>query len=58
MTCDLDKFESILEDFGTIEVAGEIYLNYEGRGTCLVYPLLPDGSINKICLINVLFVPA
>ena len=46
MLSNLDKFDTITEDHGIVKVSGKVYLKYEGRGSCLVYPLLPDGSIN------------
>ena len=57
MSSNLNKFDTITEDHGIVEVSGEVYLKYEGRGFCLVHSLLPDGSINQILLKNVLFVP-
>ena len=56
MLSNLDKFDTIIEDHGIVEVGEGVYLKYEERGSCLVHLLLPDGSINQIFLKNVLFV--
>ena len=57
MSSNLDKFDTITEDHEIVEVGGEVYLKYERRGSCLVYLLLPNSSINQILLKNILFVP-
>src|SRR5258706_181716 len=57
MTSDLDRFETFSANTGTIEVAGETFLEYKGKGSCLVYPLYPDGTTSMVRLINVLYVP-
>src|SRR5258706_7341405 len=57
MTSDLGRFETFSANTGTIEVAGETFLEYKGKGSCLVYPLYPDGTTSVIRLINVLYVP-
>src|SRR5258708_8304678 len=57
MTSDLGRFETFSANTGTIEVAGETFLEYKGKGSCLVYPLYPDGTTSVVRLINVLYVP-
>src|SRR5258705_451818 len=57
MTSDLSRFETFSANTGTIEVAGETFLEYKGKGSCLVYPLYPDGTTSVVSLINVLYVP-
>src|SRR5258706_10639273 len=57
MTSDLGRFETFSANTGTIEVAGETFLEYKGKGSCLVYPLYPDGTTSMVRLINVLYVP-
>src|SRR5258706_1171644 len=57
MTSDLGRFETFSANSGTIEVAGETFLEYKGKGSCLVYPLYPDGTTSVVRLINVLYVP-
>ena len=57
MTSDLGRFETFSVHSGTIEVAGEICLEYKGKGSCLIYPLYPDGTTSVVRLINVLYVP-
>src|SRR5258705_10480959 len=57
MTSDLGRFETFSVNTGTIEVAGETFLEYKGKGSCLVYPLYPDGTTSVVRLINVLYVP-
>src|SRR5258705_11129872 len=57
MTSDLGRFETFSANTGTIEVAGETFLEYKGKGSCLVYPLYPDGTTSVVKLINVLYVP-
>ena len=57
MTSDLGRFETFSAHFGTIEVAGETFLEYKGKGSCLRYPLYPDGTTSVVWLINVLYVP-
>src|SRR5258705_1649467 len=57
MTSDLGRFETFSANTGTIEVAGDIFLEYKGKGSCLVYPLYPDGTTSVVRLINVLYVP-
>ena len=39
-----------------MKVGGDHLLSYEGKGTCILYPLLPDGSSTIIRLRDVLFV--
>src|SRR5258705_6269380 len=56
MTSDLGRFETFLANTGTIEVAGETFLEYKGKGSCLVDPLYPDGTTSMVRLINVLYV--
>ena len=57
MTSNLGRFETFSANTGTIEVAGETFLEYKGKGSCLVYPLYPDGTSSVVRLINVLYVP-
>src|SRR5258706_13054629 len=57
MTSDLGRFETFSANSGTIEVAGETFLEYKGKGSCLVYPLYPDSTTSVVRLINVLYVP-
>ena len=57
MTSDLGRFETFSAHFGTIEVAGETFLEYKGKGSCLIYPLYPDGTTSVVRLTNVLYVP-
>src|SRR5258705_7639468 len=57
MTSDLGSFETFSANTRTIEVAGEIFLEYKGKGSCLVYPLYPDGTTSVVRLINILYVP-
>ena len=57
MTSDIDKFETLRTHHGTVRVGGNSFLDYEGKGTCLVHPILPNGSISTVRLCNVLFVP-
>jgi len=57
MTSDLDKFETIIANHGTVKVGGGVILVHEGKGTCLVHPLLPDGTTTTVRLVNVLYVP-
>src|SRR5258705_3202955 len=57
MTSDLGRFETFSANTGTIEVAGETFLEYKGKGSCLVYPLYLDGTTSVVRLINVLYVP-
>src|SRR5258708_21453438 len=54
MTSDLGRFETFSANTGTIEVAGETFLEYKGKGSCLVYPLYPDSTTSVVRLINVL----
>src|SRR5258705_4460586 len=56
MSSDLGRFETFLAITGTIEVAGETFLEYKGKGSCLVYLLYPDGATSAVRLINVLYV--
>ena len=44
MTSNIEHFEHFTPNHGTIEVRGNYYLEYEGKGTCIIYPLLPDGT--------------
>src|SRR5258705_2177818 len=57
MTSDLGRFETFSANTGTIEVASETFLEYKGKGSCLVYPLYPDSTTSVVRLINVLYVP-
>src|SRR5258705_5880243 len=57
MTSDLGRFETFSANSGTIEVAGETFLEYKGKGSCLVYPLYPDSTTSVVRLINTLYVP-
>src|SRR5258706_5742122 len=57
MTSDLGRCETFSANTGSIEVAGETFLEYKGKGSCLVYPLYPDGTTSVVRLINVLYVP-
>src|SRR5258705_7286295 len=57
MTSDLGRFETFSVNTGTIEVAGETFLEYKGKGSCLVYPLYPDSTTSVVRLITVLYVP-
>src|SRR5258706_1716510 len=57
MTSDLGRFGTFSANSGTIEVAGETFLEYKGKGSCLLYPLYPDGTTSVVRLINVLYVP-
>src|SRR5258706_15309538 len=57
MISDLGRFETFSANIRTIEVAGETFLEYKGKGSCLVYPLYPDGTTSVVRLINVLYIP-
>ena len=57
MTFDLGRFETFLVNTRTIEVAGETFFEYKGKGSCLVYPLYLDGTTSVVRLLNVLYVP-
>ena len=57
MTLDLGRFETFSAHSGTIEVAGETFLEYKGKGSCHIYPLYPDGTTSVVRLTNVLYVP-
>ena len=54
MTSDLGRFETFSAHSGTIEVAGETFLEYKGKGSCLVYALYPDGTTSVVRLTNIL----
>ena len=58
MTSNLEHFEHFTLHHGTVEVGGNHFLEYEGKGTCLVHPLLPDGTSTTVKLMNVLYVPS
>ena len=45
------------DNTGTIEVAGGIFLEYKGKGSCLVYSLYSDSTTSIVRLINVLYIP-
>ena len=53
ITSDLGRFETFSAYSGTIEVAGKTFLEYKGKGSCLVYPLYPDGTTSVVRLTNV-----
>ena len=57
MTSDLGTFEPCLAHSGTIEVAGETFLQYKVKDSCLAYPLYLDGTTSIVRLTNVLYVP-
>ena len=56
MTSNLGRFKTFSANTGTIEVSGETFLVYKGKGLCLVYPLYPDGTIFMVRLINILYI--
>ena len=39
-----------------MKVGGNHLLEYEGKDTCILYPLLIDGTSTTVRLMNVLFV--
>ena len=57
MTSNLELFEVIQKDHGTVKVGGNHLLEYEGKGTCILHPLLPDGTSTTVRLMNVLYIP-
>ena len=58
MTSTIGNFETLQSDNGTVKVGGDHLLRYEGKSTCILHPLLPDGSSTVIRLRDVLFVPS
>ena len=54
---DLINFETFSVHSGTIELAGKTFMDYKGKGSCLIYPLYPDGTSSVVRLTNVLYVP-
>ena len=56
MTSDLGRFETFLVNTGTMEVTGETFLEYKGKGLYLVYPLYLHGTTSVVRLINILYV--
>ena len=54
----LEHFEHFTPHHGTVEVGGNHFLKYKGKGTCIVHPLLPDGTPTTVKLMNVLYVPS
>ena len=57
ITSDLGRFETFSVHSGTIEVAGETFLEHKAKGSYLVYPLYPDSTTSIVRLTNVLYVP-
>ena len=57
MTSNLGRFETSSVHSGTVEVAGETFLKYKEKCSCLVYPLYPHGTTSIVRLTNVLYVP-
>ena len=57
MTSNIVLFEVIQNDHGTVEVGDNHLLEYEGKGTCILDPLLPDGTSTTVRLMNILYVP-
>ena len=57
MTSNIEHFEYFTPNHGTVEVGGNHYLDYEGKGTCIIHPLLPDGTSTIVRWKNILYVP-
>ena len=57
ITSNLGRFETFSVHFGTIEVASKTFLEYKGKGSCLIYPLYPDGTTSGVSPTNVLYIP-
>ena len=57
ITLDLGRFETFSAYSGTIEVAGETFLEYKGKSSYLVYPLYLDSTTSVVRLTNVIYVP-
>ena len=57
MTLNIELFEVIQKDHRTVKVGGNHLLEYEGKSTCILHPLLPDGTSTIVRLMNVLYVP-
>src|SRR5258705_9520760 len=58
MTSNIGHFETLQSNNGTVKVGGDHLLSFEGKGTCILHPSLPDGSSTSIRLRNVLYVPS
>ena len=58
ITSTIGNFETLRSDNRTLKVGGDHLLSDEGKGTCILHPLLPDGSSTIIRLRDVLFVPS
>ena len=57
MTSNIELFEVIQKDHGTVKVVGNHLLEYEGKGMYILHPLLLDGTSTTVRLMNVLYIP-
>ena len=57
MTSNIELFENIQKDHGSVKVEGNHLVEYEGKGTCILHPLLPDGTFTIVKLTSILFIP-
>ena len=58
MTSNIEYFEYFTPNYGTVEVGGKHYLEYEGKSTYIIHSLLLDGTSTTVRLKNVLYAPS